>query len=70
MNNQENKLELTQKIHQLQIMGKELENLEQAENNYEAGNIVHLLKIMVELFGEVNQRLIALEKNHEQSKLY
>ena len=69
MNNQE-KQELFLKIQKIKKLIQALEELEHQENNYEAGNIVHLLKIMVELFGEVNQRLIALEKNHEQSKLY
>ena len=69
MNNQENptksKLTLTQKIHQLQAISEDLAELEQAENISLAGDIAHLLKIMVNLFTEVDQRLTALEKEQE-----
>jgi len=60
MNNPENKLELTQKIQILQELTTQLEVHE--ENNQEAGVMSHFLKIIANLFEEVNQRLTELEK--------
>jgi hypothetical protein len=53
--------ELTLKIQKIKELVKHLENLEQAENNQEAGVISQLLKMMTSLFEEVNQRLTELE---------
>ncbi|CAI2162047.1 11664_t:CDS:2, partial [Funneliformis geosporum] len=60
MNQLENKLELTQKIQILQELTTQLEVHE--ENNQEAGVMSHFLKIIANLFEEVNQRLTELEK--------
>jgi hypothetical protein len=63
MNNEENKLDLTQKIQILQELTTQLEVHE--ENTQEVGVMSHFLKIIANLFEEVNQRLTELEKKQE-----
>jgi len=55
--------ELSLKIQKLKAIVKALERLECEENNQEAGVIAQLLKMMSDTFEEVEQRLMALEKN-------
>jgi ribosome-binding protein aMBF1 (putative translation factor) len=64
MNNQE-KQGLAQKLQNTKELIQALEELEYEENNQEAGNISHLLKIMTDMFEEVDQRLKALEKKQD-----
>ena len=54
--------ELTLKIQSLKQIIKDLKKL---ENNQEAETISQLLKIMVSLFEEVDQRLTKLTKQYE-----
>ena len=58
-----NKLKLALKISKIKQIIKELAALEQEENNQEAETVSQLLKMMVSLFEEVDQRLTELEKN-------
>ena len=64
MNNQENKPELTLKIkiRKLREIIEGLADLEQKENNQQAGNMAYLLKMITDTFEDVEQRLTALEK--------
>ena len=59
MQNQKSLSKLTQKIQSLKPIIKELKQL---ENNDTAETISELLKIMVSLFEEVDQRLTKLAK--------
>ena len=63
MNQLENKSELTLKIQKIKAIVKALEDLEREENNQEAGTISQLLAMIAITFEDVEQRLIALEKN-------
>ncbi len=58
---------LASKISKIKQIIKDLENLEQKENDQGAGVISQLLKIMADLFEDVEQRLTKLETttNHE-----
>ena len=58
---------LASKISKIKQIIKDLENLEQKENDQGAGVISQLLKMMADLFEEVDQRLTELETttNHE-----
>lgn len=62
MNHQNQELSL--KIQQLKALVKGLADLERQANNQEAGTISQLLAMMTDLFEEVEQRLIALEKKN------
>ena len=55
--------QLSLKIQKLKKIVKVLKDLEQKENNQEAGTISYLLKMMSSLFEEVDQRLTELERN-------
>jgi hypothetical protein len=69
MKTKKNKQELFLKIQKIKELVKDLENLEQKENNQEAGIISQLLKMISSMFEDVEQRLKELEKqlttNHE-----
>ena len=62
-----NQPKLALKISKIKQIIKDLENLEQKENDQGAGVISQLLKMMADLFEEVDQRLTELETttNHE-----
>ena len=64
--NHPNKQELTKKIQKIKEITKSLEDLYHERGNQEAYNVSHLLALMTSLFEEVDQRLKALEKNHEK----
>ena len=66
MNHPKNKQELTKEIQKIKEITKGLEDLYHERGNQEAYNMSHLLALMTNLFEEVDQRLKALEKNHEK----
>ena len=57
--------ELTLKIQKLKVISEKLEKIEAEENSQAAGVISQLLAMIATTFGDVEQRLIALEKKQE-----
>jgi phage host-nuclease inhibitor protein Gam len=58
------KQKLALKIQKIKEIIKEFKRLEQKENDQVAGAVSQLLKMMSDLFEEVDQRLTELETNN------